>query len=101
LALFAAAAPSLIQRPYFPYGLPREAVIKIIEGTHKDRPEMLREFGDMFFFRHVTKAFSMTKCACSHWLSNKTKQLETPSLFPLNIAVTDCSMMNAINSTKN
>jgi non-heme chloroperoxidase len=58
LALFAAAAPSLIQRPYFPYGLPREAVIEIIEGTHKDRPEMLRKFGDMFFFQHVTEAFS-------------------------------------------
>lgn len=47
LALFAAAAPSLIQRPYFPYGLPREAVLEIIQGTYNDRPEMLRGFGDM------------------------------------------------------
>ena len=58
LALFAAAAPSLIQRPYFPYGLQREDVIKIIQGTYNDRPEMLRGFGDMFFFQHVTQAFS-------------------------------------------
>ncbi len=58
LALFAAAAPSVIQRPYFPYGLTREAVIKMIQDTYNDRPEMLRVFGDTFFFQHVTKAFS-------------------------------------------
>jgi non-heme chloroperoxidase len=58
LALFAAAAPSLIQRPYFPYGLQREDVIKIIQGTYNDRPEMLRGFGDIFFFQHVTQALS-------------------------------------------
>lgn len=58
LALFASAAPSLIQRPYFPYGLKREDVIKIIQGTNTDRPEMLREFGDTFFFQHLTQAFS-------------------------------------------
>ena len=55
LALCAAAAPSLIERPYFPYGLKREDVEKIIAGTNEDRPAMLREFGDMFFFRYVTQ----------------------------------------------
>lgn len=58
LALFAAAAPSLVQRPYFPYGLPEEEVIRIIEGTYSDRPEMLRGFGNIFFFQHITQAFS-------------------------------------------
>lgn len=58
LALFAAAAPSLIQRPYFPHGLKKEDVIKIIQGTNNDRPEMLRNFGDTFFFQHVSQAFS-------------------------------------------
>lgn len=58
LALFAAAAPSLIQRPCFPYGLERAAVEKIIEDTYNDRPNMLQGFGDMFFFQHVTGAFS-------------------------------------------
>lgn len=58
LALFASAAPSLIQRPYFPHGLEKEDIIKIIHGTNNDRPEMLRGFGDMFFFQHVTQAFS-------------------------------------------
>lgn len=58
LALFAAAAPSLIQRPYFPYGLQKEAVNEIIQGTYNDRPKMLRGFGDMFFFQHITESFS-------------------------------------------
>lgn len=58
LVLCAAAAPSLIQRPYFPYGLPREAVEKIIRDTYTDRPAMLRDFGDMFFFQYVTQPFA-------------------------------------------
>lgn len=58
LALFAAAAPSLIKRPNFPHGLEKEDVIKIIQGTYSDRPKMLRDFGDIFFFQHITEAFS-------------------------------------------
>ncbi|KMT23346.1 alpha/beta fold hydrolase [Clostridium cylindrosporum] len=58
LVLCAAAAPSLIKRPYFPYGLPREAVDNIISETYSDRPKMLSDFGDMFFFKHITKPFS-------------------------------------------
>jgi len=58
LALFAAAAPSLIQRPNFPYGLEKEVVTKIIEGTYADRPQMLSDFGDIFFFQHITEPFS-------------------------------------------
>jgi non-heme chloroperoxidase len=33
-------------------------VIKIIQDTENDRPEMLRGFGNMFFFQHVTQALS-------------------------------------------
>ncbi|PLS04267.1 alpha/beta fold hydrolase [Neobacillus cucumis] len=58
LALIAAAAPSLIERSYFPYGLKKEEVLTIIKGTYNDRPNMLRGFGDMFLFQHVTQAFS-------------------------------------------
>lgn len=58
LALFAAAAPSLIKRRNFPYGLDIEEVIEIIEGTNSDRPEMLRNFGNRFFFQNTTEAFS-------------------------------------------
>ncbi len=58
LALFAAAAPSLIQRPFFPYGLKKEDVEKLILETEKDRPNMLRGFGEQFFHQKVSKAFS-------------------------------------------
>ena len=58
LALFAAAAPSLIKRPNFPYGLEEEEVNKIIEGTYTDRPKMLSDFGDTFFFQNITEPFS-------------------------------------------
>lgn len=58
LALCAAAAPSLIQRPGFPYGLPREEVVTIIRHTCTDRPAMLRDFGNIFFFQPVSAAFS-------------------------------------------
>lgn len=58
LGLFAAAAPSLIQRPYFPYGLPRQAVLDIIQGTYNDRPNMLRGFGNMIFSRYTTQPLS-------------------------------------------
>lgn len=57
LALFAAAVPSLIQRPYFPYGQQKEDIVKIIEATYTDRPNMLQGFGDMFFFQYKTKPF--------------------------------------------
>ncbi|AFS78418.1 hydrolase alpha/beta fold protein [Gottschalkia acidurici 9a] len=58
LALFAAATPSLIKRPNFPYGLDREVVTNIIHDTYNDRPKMLSNFGDIFFFQHITEPFA-------------------------------------------
>jgi len=58
LALFGAAAPSLTRRPDFSYGLPKEAVTKLIEETYNDRPKMLRDFGDMFLFQYATQPLS-------------------------------------------
>lgn len=58
LALFAAAAPSLIQRPDFPYGQQKEDIQGIIRAAETDRPQMLRDFGEQFFYRKVTPAFS-------------------------------------------
>lgn len=58
LLLIAAAAPSLTRRPNFPYGIPQETVTQIIENTYNDRPQMLRNFGDRFFFQHTSQAFS-------------------------------------------
>jgi non-heme chloroperoxidase len=53
LVLCAAAAPSLIKRPYFPYGQTKEAVVEIIKGTYNDRPKMLQDFGNLFFSQDV------------------------------------------------
>lgn len=58
LALFGAAAPSVTIRPHFPYGLPKEEVSKLIQETYEDRPKMLQEFTDMFFFQRITGPFA-------------------------------------------
>jgi non-heme chloroperoxidase len=58
LALFAAAAPSLTKRPDFPYGLPPENVTALIDLTYSDRPQMLQNFSNMFFFQHTTGPFN-------------------------------------------
>lgn len=58
LVLCAAAAPSLIERPFFPHGLKKEAVLNIISGVHRDRPQTLREFGSMIFYNPVSAALS-------------------------------------------
>lgn len=58
LALFGAAAPSFIQRPGFPYGLAAEAVNALIQEVYNDRPKMLAEFTNMFFYQKLTKPFS-------------------------------------------
>ncbi|WP_075841574.1 alpha/beta fold hydrolase [Clostridium perfringens] len=58
LLLCAAAAPSLIKRSYFPYGIRRETVEDIIKGTYNDRPKMLENFGKIFFYKKVSHPFS-------------------------------------------
>lgn len=63
LVLCAAAAPSLIKRKDFPYGLKEEDVYKIISDTYEDRPNMLWNFGKMFFYQPTTEAFK-------HWFLN-------------------------------
>ncbi|MFC5773557.1 alpha/beta fold hydrolase [Ectobacillus antri] len=57
LALLGAAAPAFTQRPGYPYGLTKDAVDKLIEAIYKDRPNMLRSFGDTFFERYITEDF--------------------------------------------
>jgi len=58
LVLIAAAAPSLIKRPNFPYGVDIQTILQIIEDTYNDRPQMLRDFGERFFFKRTSQAFS-------------------------------------------
>lgn len=54
LALFAAAAPTFVRRPDFPYGHPRDEITSLIEQGYRNRPELLRTFGDMFFYQYIT-----------------------------------------------
>lgn len=59
LVLAASAAPSLIQRPNFPYGQKAEDIeTNFIQETYQDRPKMLRNFGDIFFYKKVSQPFS-------------------------------------------
>jgi non-heme chloroperoxidase len=58
LALFGAAAPSVVHRADFPYGIPKEEVDKLIQGAYSDRPQMLNDFTNLFFFQHLTKPFT-------------------------------------------
>lgn len=58
LVLCAAAAPSLIKRADFPYGLNKSVVDNIIRTTYMDRPKMLEDFGKIFFYRKVSRPFS-------------------------------------------
>ncbi len=58
LVLCAAAAPSLIKRPNFPYGQDKNMVLDIIHGTYTDRPQMLRDFGKKFFYQPISEALS-------------------------------------------
>lgn len=58
LALIAAAAPSFTIRSDFPYGLPKDEVNKLIQMTYKNRPQMLYNFTEQFFFQQITKPFS-------------------------------------------
>ncbi|MBN7811843.1 alpha/beta hydrolase [Algoriphagus sp. H41] len=48
LALFAAAAPSWLQRPGYPYGLTPEGAASFVELTKTDRPQVLDGFDKAF-----------------------------------------------------
>lgn len=98
LILCAAAVPSLIRRPYFPHGLKKEAVDEIIEGTYSDRPKMLKNFGDIFFYNKHSRCFMewfmqlgfqaagwATAAVANTWLNeeelfNDLKKIEVPTL---------------------
>ncbi len=66
LALFAAAAPSWLQRPDFPYGLTEEGAASFIELTKTDRPLVLDNFD---------KAFAATENGISEGMSDWLKSI--------------------------
>ncbi|MCI0562811.1 MAG: alpha/beta hydrolase [Nitrososphaera sp.] len=49
LVLAAAAAPCFTRRPEFPHGIEKSAVDDLIRQTYKDRPNMLKNFSQIFF----------------------------------------------------
>jgi non-heme chloroperoxidase len=57
LVLLSAAAPSFTQHAGYPFGMTKEAVNKLIAQTYQNRPQMLTDFGAMFFASKVTPSF--------------------------------------------
>lgn len=57
LALISAAAPRFSRSPNYPYGLPVEDINMLINQTYTNRPQMLAEFGEKFFYSKITPAF--------------------------------------------
>lgn len=57
LVLCAAAAPSLVQLPDFPEGIPEQTVFDIIENTQNDRPLEVDGFSRRFYYQPVSEPF--------------------------------------------
>ncbi|WP_224996892.1 alpha/beta fold hydrolase, partial [Cesiribacter sp. SM1] len=66
LALFAAAAPSWLQRPGYPYGLTEEGAASFVALTKTDRPQVLDSFD---------KAFAATENGISEGMSEWLKSI--------------------------
>lgn len=57
LALLSAAAPSFTRREGYPCGMTKAQVDDIITEIYQNRPQMLTDFGSMFFASKVTPSF--------------------------------------------
>ncbi|TMV50911.1 alpha/beta hydrolase [Paenibacillus mesophilus] len=71
LLLLAAAAPSFTRRPGYPYGMNKEDVNALIAQNDTNRPQMLHDFGELFFASPITPSFrdwfqSLGLAASSH-----------------------------------
>ncbi|WP_424768830.1 alpha/beta fold hydrolase [Paenibacillus sp. sgz302251] len=58
LALLGAAAPSFTSRDDYPHGMTMEAANDQIAAVLKDRPQLLRDFGEQFLARHKDDVIS-------------------------------------------
>jgi non-heme chloroperoxidase len=58
LSLVAAAAPVFTKRSDYPFGFTKEEVNSLIYKTYADRPQMLNDFGQMFFASPISPYFS-------------------------------------------
>lgn len=59
LVLLSSAVPSFVKREDYPYGMTEEAVNALIAQTYRNRPQMLDDFGKMFFASRITESFSL------------------------------------------
>ncbi|WP_028594475.1 alpha/beta fold hydrolase [Paenibacillus assamensis] len=57
LVLAGAAAPAFTQRPDFPHGLPKAEIDDLLEQVDKDRPQLLSDFGNIFFAQPISDSF--------------------------------------------
>lgn len=58
LALLAAAAPSWVKRPDFPYGLDKSFVDDLIKESYSNRPKLISDFGNILFHQYVEPGIS-------------------------------------------
>lgn len=87
LALFAAAAPSFTKRPDFPYGMTKDDVNQLIQQTYTDRPSMLQDFGNMFFYQTPSQPFS-------DWFFHLGLQAASWATIALAVSLRDESLFN-------
>lgn len=58
LVLVDGVPPKFTKGPDYPYGVDREVIEQLVQGTLTDRPLMLQNFGNNFFFQHISQPFS-------------------------------------------
>ncbi|HBM81542.1 MAG TPA: alpha/beta hydrolase [Clostridiaceae bacterium] len=87
LVLCAAVAPSLIKRPDFPYGMTKDDVNQLIQQTYTDRPSMLQDFGNMFFYQTPSQPFS-------DWFFHLGLQAASWATIALAVSLRDESLFN-------
>lgn len=97
LALFAAAAPSFVILPNFPYGQQKSEIDTMINNIYYDRPTTLQGFNDIFFNKYITVPFSnwisslgfeaagystaeLLKCISTENLFNDLDKIKVPTL---------------------
>lgn len=57
LVLLAAAAPSFTEHKDYPYGMTKEQVDQLLVQTYHNRPQMLTDFGSLFFESNPSDSF--------------------------------------------
>lgn len=75
LCLIGAAAPSWVKTKDFPYGYNEEKVNEFIKASLSDRPNLIRDVSNLFFFQHVSEPmlnwFNNIALSASPWGTSK------------------------------